>query len=104
MTGHINADCTEISRCQGNIRDRPRGWRNCPAEEATSTELSPAQSDESEPAAKGAGADQAPEETAATHIRSSSGGDMGTENCQIAAPRRRLASRTPLLKITTARQ
>ena len=153
MTGHINADCTEISRCQGcgstghHIVQCDTSWvsearmdpdepssdlssdddddddqeqmpnndaalapvaisdtqdsqgahtetsetdpeiqETAAAEEAPSTELSPAQSDESEHAAKGAGADLAPEEMAVTHVRSSSDGDVGTENCQIAAP------------------
>ena len=62
----------------------PEVGETAAAKEAPSTELSPAQSDESEPAAKGAGADLSPEETTVTHVRSSSGGDVGTKkfpNC-----------------------
>ena len=45
-------------------------------------------SNKTEPATDGAGADSTLEETAVTHVRSSSDGGFGTENRQVAAPKK----------------
>ena len=62
---------------------------DCPTvatQESDNAEQSPNWFDQTEHTAGSAGAGLAPEETAVTHACSSSGGNVGTENRQIAAP------------------